>query len=200
MQVDSNRLIKLFEFDWGCAWSVFRLIEVVQVVCAPVRRFRFFVVCFVLFWLVSSRLSLCWIIFRFCMLCSYVVLDLRCNYVAFSFFQVVSSCKRFIDRFFGCCFIAFRLFSVVLGCSSWERSCKSFALLTGSKNGFRRSSVCFELVVLPEPCLLFFQMFFEVVFGWLFCVVFGLSSKWGWCRLFQLVSVVSSRFILFTVI
>ena len=54
--------------------------------------------------------------FRFSMLCSVLLLDLRCNYVDFSFFQVLRVFSGCIDRLG--CLIAFRLFWVVLGCPS----------------------------------------------------------------------------------
>ena len=70
----------------------FRLIEVVQVVCVLFDVFGFCsLFCVVLVGFEPFIFMLDH--FRFCMLCSYVVLDLRCKYVAFSFFQVVRVVK-----------------------------------------------------------------------------------------------------------
>ena len=72
---------------------------------------------FGLFWFGSSRSSFFLVQFRFCMLCSVVQLDLLCNYVAFSPFQVVFSCSCFsrcLDRLG--CLMSFKLLWVVSGC------------------------------------------------------------------------------------
>ena len=155
-------VLGLFSVDWG-RWSCICFVWRFLIFCS----FCVVLVCFVPFIFMLDH-------FRFCMLCSYVVLDLRCNYVAFSFCQVVF-----------CCSGLFKLRKVV-------QVVRVVDLL-------KRIQEIFSLFWIDFVAWTMFTLFqfFVVVFDWLLCVVFCLSSKWGWCRLFQLVSVVSSRFIFY---
>ena len=82
-----NRLIKLFEFDYGCFWYVFFLRSFkLYVFCMMFSDFLFVLGCFGLcrsVYLYVGPFSVLYVV------CSVVLIDSRCTYVAFSFFQVV---------------------------------------------------------------------------------------------------------------